>query len=50
MHNGCYDNLCDVFAMGMVFFGLIEGNFPFRNKKELMNKKLKTPKGISKEQ
>merc|ERR1719326_1342801 len=42
--NKKYEHGCDVWAMGVVMFGLIDGTFPFRDAKQILYKKMRTPK------
>lgn len=42
--NKRYEFGADVWAMGVVYFGLIDGTFPFRDAKQILYKRMRIPK------
>jgi calcium-dependent protein kinase len=42
--NKHYEFLADVWAVGVVFFGLLDGTFPFRDARQIQQKPLRNPK------
>jgi len=43
MLNGAYREKVDLWALGVVTYGLLSGRFPFRNEQEIRNKQVRLP-------